>query len=102
MKLLGLDTGTRTRTVLSLVTAVTDALAVFGIIKFSDAQLESIKNLALVIASAIVWVMGFWYNENFTPEMTEATGEARLKKNAKGDIEGTGGATVESDFDEEL
>lgn len=107
-KLLGLDAGTRARAVISIITAVTDILAVFGVIKFNDEQLEAIKNLALVVVSALVWLIGFWYNENFTTEMCEATGEARMKKLVKkgkiADTEEIGGADdgVSDKVDEEL
>lgn len=103
-KIIGLDSGTRTRAIISLVTAITDFLAVFGVIKFSDEQIESIKNLILVIVSALVWGIGFWYNENYTPEMCEATGKGRLMKQKKptDEEDDIGGAALESTFDEEL
>lgn len=78
-KIIGLDQGTRSRFILSFVTAIVDFLAVFGIITFNDSQINAIKNLALVVITAIVWYVGFYFNECTTEENCELTGELRAR-----------------------
>ena len=79
-KIIGLDAGTRTRAILSFVTAILDFLSVFGIVTFSDQQVEAIKNVALVALTDFVWAIGFYYNECTSEENCEATGIMRAKK----------------------
>lgn len=82
-KILGMDAGTRERFIASIITAVTDFLIYFNIIKFSDEQVNSIIKLVAAIVSIIVWWVGFYYNEQFTEIACEKTGEMRAKKREK-------------------
>ena len=76
-----MDKRTKVSGAVSLITAIVDFLAVFGFISFSDEQMNAIKNLALVVVTAIVWFIG-WYFNNCTSEANcEMTGELRARKN---------------------
>ena len=104
-KILGLDKGTRERAVVTIVTAVINVLVHFNIVSFSDDQIDSIVKLAVTVVAGIVWAIGFYYNENYSPEMCEATGEARLRKKTIDleENEGIGGDTNgQNKVDEEL
>lgn len=80
-KLIGMDAGTRARTVTALVTAVLDFLAAFGIVNFSDAQTDAIYKIVLTIVTAFVWGYASHYkNNDFTEEACEGTGLTRLLK----------------------
>lgn len=93
-KIIGLDSGTRKRAIVSIVTAILDFLSVFGIVKFSDAQIEAIKNIVLVVLTAIIWAIGFYYNECTTPENCELTGVMRANRKK-------GNYAVTEEYDEE-
>ena len=83
-KLIGMDAGTRARTVTALVTAVLDFLAAFGIVNFSDAQTDAIYKIVLTIVTAVVWGYASHYkNNDFTEEACEGTGLTRLLKAEK-------------------
>lgn len=83
-RLIGMDAGTRARTVTALVTAVLDFLAAFGIVNFSDAQSDAIYKIVLTIVTAFVWGYASHYkNNDFTGEACEGTGLTRLLKAEK-------------------
>lgn len=83
-KLIGMDAGTRARTVTALVTAILDFLAAFHIVNFSDAQTDAIYKIVLTIVTAFVWGYASHYkNNDFTEEACEGTGLTRLLKAEK-------------------
>ena len=83
-RLIGMDAGTRTRTITALVAAVLDFLAAFGIVNFSDAQTDAIYKIVLTIVTALVWGYASHYkNNDFTEEACEGTGLTRLLKAEK-------------------
>lgn len=83
-RLIGMDAGTRTRTITALVTAVLDFLTAFGIVNFSDAQTDAIYKIVLTIVTAFVWGYSSHYkNNDFTEEACEGTGLTRLLKAEK-------------------
>lgn len=83
-RLIGMDAGTRTRTITALVTAVLDFLTAFGIVNFSDAQTDAIYKIVLTIVTAVVWGYASHYkNNDFTEEACEGTGLTRLLKAEK-------------------
>lgn len=83
-RLIGMDAGTRTRTVTALVTAILDFLAAFHIVNFSDAQADAIYKIVLTIVTAVVWGYASHYkNNDFTEEACEGTGLTRLLKAEK-------------------
>ena len=80
-KFVGMNKETRTRTVTAFVIAVIDALAVFNVISFSDAQIEAIKNLVLMIVTLFVWAYCSHYkNNDYTIGSTIGTGITRQIK----------------------
>lgn len=83
-KLIGMDAGTRARTVTALVTAILDFLVAFHIVHFNDAQTDAIYKIALTIVTAFVWGYASHYkNNDFTEEACEGTGLTRLLKAEK-------------------
>lgn len=80
-KFVGMNDGTRRRTVTAFIVAVADVLAVFNIIEFSDEQLNAIKNLALMIVTAFVWAYCSHYkNNDYTQGSVHGTGITRQIK----------------------
>lgn len=82
-KIIGMDSGTRKRAIASIVTAVVNFLTVFDIIHFSDEQTNAIVKLVVIVITAIIWVIGFYYNECTSEENCAATGTMREKKREK-------------------
>ena len=83
-KLIGMDAGTRARTVTALVTAILDFLAAFHIVNFNDAQTDAIYKIVLTIVTAFVWGYASHYkNNDFSEEACEGTGLTRLLKAEK-------------------
>ena len=83
-RLIGMDAGTRARTVTALVTAILDFLAAFHIVRFSDAQTNAIYKIVLTIVTAFVGGYASHYkNNDFTEEACEGTGLTRLLKAEK-------------------
>lgn len=78
---IGLDSGTRERTITALVTAVIDFLAVFGIVRFTDAQQQALLKLILVVVTAFVWGYCSHYKNNCNSELNcKYTGLMRAEK----------------------
>lgn len=83
-RLIGMDSGTRTRTVTAFVTALLDFLSAFHIIHFDDAQIASIHKIALTVLTAVVWAYASHYkNNDYTEEACEGTGLTRMLKDMK-------------------
>lgn len=83
-RLIGMDSGTRARTVAAVVTGALDCLSAFGVIEFSDEKVQAIQKIALAIVTAFVWLyLSHYKNNDFTSEAAEATGEMRAAKKAK-------------------
>ena len=83
-RLIGMDAGTRARTVTALVTAILDFLAAFHIVSFTDAQSDAIYKIVLTIVTAVVWGYASHYkNNDFSEEACEGTGLMRLLKAEK-------------------
>ena len=78
--IVGMNPGTRARTIAAVVTAVLDFLTVFGIVSFSDPQVAAIQKIVLVIVTAVVWGVGHWKNNDYTEEACQGTGMTRLLK----------------------
>ena len=99
-RLIGMDAGTRARTVTALVTAILDFLAAFHIVRFSDAQTDAIYKIVLTIVTAVVWGYASHYkNNDFTEEACEGTGLTRLLKAEK--QAGVYTETMEMEIEEE-
>ena len=80
----GMDRGTRTRTITAAITALLDFLSVFGIISFTDEQTQAIQKLVLVLVTGFVWAYCSHYkNNDYTEEACEGTGLTRLRKDEK-------------------
>ena len=76
----GLDNGTRVRTVTALITAILDFLSVFGIITFSDEQAQALQKIILVLVTGFVWAYCSHYKNNCnTVKNCELTGELRTE-----------------------
>lgn len=80
-KYVGMDSETRTQTVLAFLTALIDFLSAFHIISFTDEQIQALYKLALCVVTAVVWgYCSHYKNNNYTPEMVVATIKGRDAK----------------------
>lgn len=80
-KYLGMNSETRERTILAIIMAIVDFLSAFNIIEFTDAQIQAIYKLVLVIVTAIVWAYCSHYkNNDYTEAGTIGTGITRQIK----------------------
>ena len=80
MKVIGIDTETQKRAIVSIITYIVDGLYLFAGIKVPDEKVDYVIKGILALVTAIVWMRGFFMNENYTPEGCEGTGYTRLKK----------------------
>lgn len=80
-KYVGMNTETRERTILAFLMALLDFLSAFHIIEFTDAQIQAIYKLLLVISTAIVWAYCSHYkNNDYTEAALKGTGITRQIK----------------------
>lgn len=86
-RIIGIDLETQKRAIVSIITYVVDGLYLFGGIQVPDEKVDYVIKGVLAIVTAIVWMRGFFMNENYTPEGCEGTGYTRMKKlEAKGEL----------------
>lgn len=100
--ILGLDSGTRKRAIVSIITYTVDGLYLFGGIEIPDEKVDYIIKGVLALVTAIVWIAGFYFNENYTPEGCEGTGYTRLKKKEPNAFERIEEAETETDVLNEI
>lgn len=80
-KYVGMNAETRERTILAFLTALLDFLSAFHIIEFTDAQIQAVFKLLLVISTAIVWAYCSHYkNNDYTEAALKGTGITRQIK----------------------
>ena len=83
-KFVGMNAETRARTITAFIVALADFLAVFGVINFSDAQLDAIKNLVLMVVTGFVWAYCSHYkNNDYTEGAVRGTGITRQINNER-------------------
>ena len=80
LKIIGIDAETQKRAIVSIITYIVDGLYLFGGIEIPDEKVDYIIKGVLALVTALVWIHGFYMNENYTPEGCEGTGYTRLKK----------------------
>ena len=78
-KIIGIDKGTRERSVAFIITTITDFLAVFDIIHFTDAQVNAIIKLVVMLVSVLIYFYCFYKNSCHTEANLRATEEARQR-----------------------
>ena len=80
-KYVGMNAETRERTILAFLMALLDFLSAFHIIEFTDAQIQAVFKLLLVISTAIVWAYCSHYkNNDYTEAALKGTGITRQIK----------------------
>ena len=80
-KYVGMNAETRERTILAVIMALVDFLSAFGIIEFTDGQIQAIYKLLLVISTAIVWgYCSHYKNNDYTEASVKGTGVTRQIK----------------------
>lgn len=95
-KIIGIDLETQKRAIVSIITYVVDGLYLFGGIQVPDEKVDYVIKGVLAIVTAIVWIRGFYFNENYTEAGCEGTGYTRLKKLADK------GVDIDFDLDGEM
>lgn len=78
-KIIGIDKGTRERSIAFAVTTITDFLAVFDIIHFTDEQVNAIIKLVVMLVSVLIYAYCFYKNSCHTEANLRATEEARQR-----------------------
>lgn len=84
-KFLGMNAETRERTVAAVVIYILNLLVTFNIIEFSNEQIDSIAQVAVLCATAVAWVLSHYKNNDFTEEALIGTGITRQLKLEKED-----------------
>lgn len=79
-KFLGMNAETRGRTVAAIVVYILNLLVTFNIIEFSNEQIDSIAQVAVLCATAVAWVLSHYKNNDFTEEALIGTGITRQLK----------------------
>ena len=79
LNIIGLDKGTRERTITDIVVGILDFLVVFNIVSFTDAQVQAIVKLVLSITTFIAFCVSYYYNNCHTEANCKYTGLARAE-----------------------
>lgn len=89
-KYVGMNAETRKNTILAVIMAIVDFLSAFGIIEFTDNQIQAVYKLLLVISTAIVWgYCSHYKNNDYTEAAVRGTGVTRqIKKEQEEDYVG--------------
>lgn len=88
-KIIGIDKGTRERSVAFAITVIVDFLSAFDIIHFTDAQVDAMTKLAIFVVSVLVFLYCHFKNSCHTEANLRATEEAR-QRNLEADPEYVG------------
>lgn len=80
--------GTRLRTVLVVATCLNTALLGTDFAQFGNATLDFIYKVASVVLNFVIVACATYYNNDYTVEACEATGEMRLRKAQKNGTDG--------------
>lgn len=81
-----MNTGTKIRTILIIATCLNTALMATDVTGFNNPVVDAVYSWLSIIANFVIVFCGAWFNNDFTVEACEATGEMRARKeDAKGD-----------------
>ena len=99
--------GTRLRTILAVATSLNTALMATDITAFNNGTIELIYRIVSIVLNFVIVACVTYYNNDYTPEACEATGEMRARKAEKKGINGEyfyelGDFDLEDDDDEEV
>jgi len=72
--------GTKVRTILAIATSLNTALLATDITGFNNGTLDLIYKIFSVALNFVIVACCTWYNNDYTPEACEATGEMRARK----------------------
>lgn len=75
-----MNTGTKIRTLLAVVTSLNAALMAVDVTEFNNPTVDLIYRVLSIVLNFIVVASVTYYNNDYTEEATVATGEMRLKK----------------------
>lgn len=80
-----IEKDTLARAITSVIVAVLALLKIFGIEIFENVTEETIYSFVLAIVVIVVWVIGFWKNNDFTKEAKIGSQIMKDLKENKGD-----------------
>lgn len=83
-----MNTGTKIRSILALLTTVNIILIVFGVISFESPTVNIIYKIVSVILLIVSFTLSHYFNNDFSEEAAENTGYTRLCKKSKKEIIG--------------
>lgn len=83
-----MNTGTKIRTIVSILAAINIILIVFGVISFENQIVDMIYKIISSAGILVFWAVSHYFNNDFTEEAAESTGYARLRKESKGIVVG--------------
>ena len=95
--IIGLDKGTRERTIAGGVITILDFLAVFNIVTFTDEQVQAIVKLVLFISTLVIGFVNYYYNNCHTEANCKHTGLARAENKGLVDYQGITDEVVKDD-----
>jgi hypothetical protein len=78
-----MNIGTKIRTVLAIATSLNTALLATDITGFNNPTLDLIYKIASVALNFVIVACVTWFNNDYSPEACEATGELRQRKAEK-------------------
>ena len=77
------NTGTKIRTVLAILVALNDTLAITDVPDFNNDTVTLVYKIFSLVISIVVLTLNTWYNNDYTPEAARATGRMRQEKAEK-------------------
>ena len=79
---------TKIRTILAIATSLNTALMATDLTGFANATLDTIYKVVSIILNFIIVALVTWFNNDYTVEACESTGQMRMRKAEKKGING--------------
>lgn len=80
-----MNTGTKIRTILAIVTSINTALLATDVTGFNNKTLNTIYTVVSIVCNFIIVALTTYYNNDYTPQAAEGTGYTRALKASKED-----------------
>ena len=75
-----MNTGTRIRTILAIVTSLNTALMATDVTGFHNGTLDTIYKVVSIILNFIIVALVTYFNNDYTPTAAKHTGKMRMEK----------------------
>lgn len=81
-----MNTGTKLRTILAIVTSLNTALMATDLTGFSNATIDTIYKVVSIVLNFVIVAIATYYNNDFTEDAAEFTGMMRMMKDQRNGV----------------